>query len=425
MSKIVPGLTDSQVRNAKPKPRNNAREYRLASGRGLYLRVRPNGSRSWLFNYQPPYSKSKGRTNLGLGIYPDVSLKAASDMRDLYRSLLAQRPKIDPQDYIREQDLAEIVAKANTLQEVSEKWIKVRSRKKSWTTDYRKDVKASLATHIYPKLGEIPISKIDAQAVLAVLEPLETVGKFETVNRLAQRLNMIVNFAINTGILGKGWANPLVGISEGLGDREAVRFPTIEPKELGELVRAARTWPVSEVVRNLFYWQLHTMVRPKEAAGTRWDEIDKETGIWTIPPSRMKRSREHKVLLTKQTLEILETMRSISGNGVYVFPADRKPNEHANSQTVNAALKRNGYKGMLVSHGLRALASTTLNERKHDAEMIEICLSHVEKNKSRDAYNRSDYIERRQVVMDWWSDHINAAATGEVVTGKKHLKIAG
>ena len=139
----------------------------------------------------------------------------------------------------------------------------------------------------------------------------------------------------------------------------------------------------------------------------------------------MKRGSEHKVLLTAQSKAILEAMRPESGDSEFVFPSRTKNKKHINSESVNMALKRMGYKGKLVSHGLRALASTTLNEQGHDAELIEVSLSHIDKNAVRDAYNRSDYLERRQALMAWWSDHITAAETGAVIKGKKHLKIAG
>ena len=420
MPKIVSGLTDSQVRNAKPKPRNNPREYRLASGRGLYLRVRSNGSRTWLFNYQKPFTKQ--RTNMGLGIYPDVSLALASKKRDKYRSLLAEN--IDPQEYELEQELEGETARANTFKVVAEKWLIAHKskNKNKLSGKYISNIASSLENHIYPKLGKMPIHKITAPLAIGTLNPLVEAEQFEMVKRLCSRLNMIMNYAINTGIIPKG-SNPLVGIKVHFSAPNPVKFPTIKPSELPALLETVNAAMITPVIRNLFYWQLHTMTRPGEAAGTRWEEI--EGDIWTIPESRMKRGSEHKVLLTAQSKAILEAMRPESDDSEFVFPSRTKSRKHINSESVNMALKRMGYKGKLVSHGLRALASTTLNEQGHDAELIEVSLSHIDKNAVRAAYNRSDYLERRQALMAWWSDHITAAEAGAVIKGKKHLKIAG
>jgi integrase len=167
------------------------------------------------------------------------------------------------------------------------------------------------------------------------------------------------------------------------------------------------------------------MVRPSEAAGATWAEIDLDNKLWNIPAERMKKKRAHSVPLTDQTLSLLEAMRPFSGNREHIFPADRNPRSSANSQTANMAIKRMGYGGKLVAHGLRSIASTSLNEQGFDPEIIEAALAHVDQNEVRRAYNRSDYLERRRKLMDSWSDHIEQAAMGNlgiatsnVVSGK-------
>ncbi|MGR5537067.1 tyrosine-type recombinase/integrase, partial [Vibrio campbellii] len=161
-----------------------------------------------------------------------------------------------------------------------------------------------------------------------------------------------------------------------------------------------------------------------EASGACWDEIDLDEKVWVIPAERMKKRRDHRIPLTEQALELLEVMRPISGNRVYVFPSDRDPKKPCNSQTANMALKRMGFAGRLVSHGLRSLASTTLNEQGFEADLIEAALAHVDDNQVRSAYNRTDYLERRRPMMYWWSGYIEESAKGSLsVTGTKQLKV--
>jgi integrase len=156
------------------------------------------------------------------------------------------------------------------------------------------------------------------------------------------------------------------------------------------------------------------MVRPAEAAGARWEEIDLKNSLWEIPENRMKGGKPHNVPLSPQALSLLDILKPFSRQREFIFPADRNPRKSANSQTANMALKRMGFQGRQVAHGLRALASTTLNEQGFDKDVVEIALAHVDQNAIRAAYNRAEYLERRRVMMCWWSDHIEQAATGKL-----------
>ncbi|MAD44389.1 MAG: hypothetical protein CMI02_20270 [Oceanospirillaceae bacterium] len=131
----------------------------------------------------------------------------------------------------------------------------------------------------------------------------------------------------------------------------------------------------------------------------------------TILPECMKKRRPHSIPLTPQTLAILEELKPISGHREHLFPADRNPRTHINNQTANMAIKRMGDEKKLVAHGLRALGSTTLNEQGFDHDLIEAALAHVDKNEIRAAYNRSDYIQRRIPMMEWWSEHVEKCNT--------------
>ncbi len=160
------------------------------------------------------------------------------------------------------------------------------------------------------------------------------------------------------------------------------------PYQLPKLMQTMRTASISLSTRCLFMWQLPTISRPAEA---RWNEINFETKEWKIPAARMKINREHAVPLSDATLAILDLMKPLSNNREFIFPSRIKPSQPMNSQTVNAALKRAGLGGVLVSHGLRSIASTALNEQGFPPDVIEAALAHVNKNEVRRAYDRSDY----------------------------------
>lgn len=291
----------------------------------------------------------------------------------------------------------------HTFKNVATAWFDL--KKDSVTTAYAEDIWRSLTLHVFPDLT--PISVITAPAVIKLLRPLEAKGSLETVMRLSQRLNEIMTYGVNAGLI---FSNPLSGFRPVFKKPKKQNMAALAPDELRELMLAVANASIKRTTRCLIEWQLHTMTSPAEAATARWADIDLEKQIWTIPPERMKKRRTHMIPLTQQALELLEAIRSISGHREYVFPADT----HCNSQTANMALKRMGFAGRLVSHGMRSMASTIQNEHGWDPELIEVALAHVDKDEVRSAYNRADYIERRRPMMKWWSEHIQGAATGSL-----------
>lgn len=218
-------------------------------------------------------------------------------------------------------------------------------------------------------------------------------------------------YAVNSGLIN---TNPLAGIGKAFQTPLTQHLPSLKIDQLPDLLKTLSFASIKTTTRCLIEWQLHTMVRPNEAAGTQWNEIDFETNLWNIPAERMKSKKPHAVPLTRQALNLLEVMKPISSRSDYVFPSDRTLKKHTNASTANMALKRMGFNNQLVAHGLRSMASTTLNEHGFDPDVIEAALAHTGKNEVRNAYNRADYIERRKPVMAWWSDYIENAATGNM-----------
>ncbi len=411
MPRITKPLTATEVKNAKPKEK----EYRLSDGQGLQLRVLPSGSKQWQLNYYRPTNGK--RANFNLGRFPDVNLAQARKNSLLAKERIAQG--IDPQEdqKKKQQDYKEI--HEHTFVNVAKEWFEI--KKDSVTSDYASDILRSLELHIFPHLADTPVKNITAPLVIELLKPIEAKGSLETVKRLSQRLNEVMNFATNCGLIQ---ANPLTGIKAAFKKPKKENMAALKPAELPELMGAIANASIKRTTRCLLEWQLHTMTRPAEASGAKWCEVDIDEKVWTIPAERMKKRREHRIPLTEQAIELLDVMKPISGHREFIFPSDRDPKKPCNSQTANMALKRMGFAGRLVSHGLRSLASTTLNEQGFEADLIEAALAHVDDNQVRSAYNRTDYLERRIPMMCWWSGHIGEAAKGSLsVTGAKQLRV--
>lgn len=389
MARTTRPLTNTEVLRAKAIEK----DLTLHDGDGLFLIVKTSGKKLWRFRYQRPTTKQ--RTMMGLGAFPALSLADARGLRADYLALLANG--IDPQIQAEVAEEEQQIALDSIFSTVAANWFKLKS--KSVTSDYAKDIWRSLEKDVFPAIGEIPVQQIKARTLVETLQAIKARGALETVRRLVQRINEIMIYAVNTGLID---ANPASGIGMAFEKPKKQNMPTLRPEELPKLMRSLVMSNLSVPTRCLIEWQLLTLVRPSEASGTQWAEIDFDAKLWTIPAERMKAKREHIVPLSPQALEILEVMKPISAHREHVFPSRNAPKQAMNSQTANAALKRIGYGGKLVAHGLRSIASTAMNEESFNPDVIEAALAHSDKNEVRRAYNRSIYLEQRKELMDWW-----------------------
>ncbi|RJY13167.1 DUF4102 domain-containing protein [Parashewanella spongiae] len=348
---------------------------------------------------------SSATSLIGLGPHSDVTLAQAREKATRYRQKLSEG--IDPQLYMAETKRKLFEEQVNTFRAVAELW--VATKKGALKARTISDNWQKLEKYIMPTLGEVPIKSITAPIAIAALRPTEQRGRLEVVKRCSQLMNEILNFAVNSGLVH---ANPLTGIRSVFQKPIVTHLRALQPHENKVLLQALAYANVYLITRCLIEWQLHTMVRPAEASGAKWSEIDIEKGIWIIPVERMKMKKEHRVPLTKQALAILEMVKPLSGRSEFVFPSTKKYRKSTDPETINRALGRMGLKDRTTAHGLRSLASTTLNEKGFNPDVIEAALAHSDKNTIRSAYNRTTYFEQRVKMMQWWSDHISASAVG-------------
>ncbi len=396
MARTTRPLTNTEVLRTKALEK----DLTLHDGDGLFLIVKTSGKKLWRFRYQRPATKQ--RTMIGLGAFPALSLADARGLRADYLALLANG--IDPQVQAEVVEEQQQIALDSIFSTVATNWFQLKS--KSVTSDYANDIWRSLEKDVFPAIGETPVQQIKARTLVEALEPIKARGALETVRRLVQRINEIMIYAVNTGLID---TNPASGIGMAFEKPKKQNMPTLRPEELPKLMRSLIMSNLSVSTRCLIEWQLLTLVRPSEASGARWVEIDLDAKLWTIPAERMKAKREHIVPLSPQALDILEVMKPISAHREHVFPSRNDPKQPMNSQTANAALKRIGYGGKLVAHGLRSIESTALNEAGFNPDVIEAALAHSDKNEVRRAYNRSTYLLKRIELMNWWGELIRVS----------------
>ena len=202
-------------------------------------------------------------------------------------------------------------------------------------------------------------------------------------------------------------ANPVGNLTKILAVPIVKHRPTILDKnQIGGLLRAIDNYQGSFTTRQAMKLLPHVFVRPFELRFATWEEFDFDRNLWIIPAARMKMKKTHVVPLSKQSLEILEELKSVKSTSEFLFPSIKSHLRPISENTLNSSLRIMGYEqDEMCAHGFRGMASSLLNETgKFRADVIERQLAHSEKNKTKAAYNRTEYLDERIDMMNWWSN---------------------
>lgn len=374
---------------AKSKPR------KLSDGGGLHLLVRPNGSKLWRFRY-----RFAGRENmLALGSFPIVTLAEARAKRDEARKLIAEG--IDPSAKRKLDKIAAATQAGTTFSAVAADFLAhmegngvaaVTLSKAKWLLE-------DLAT----PLARRPIAEIHAAEILDLLKRIEKSGRRETAKRLRSTMSRVFRYAMATL---RASSDPTVALRGALLAPKVTHRPAItDERQLGTLMAAIDEFDGWPTIRAAMQLLALTMARPGELRGMRRSEIDFEKAIWRIPATRMKMRRPHDVPLSKQAVAILKDIWSLSDEGDLVLPSIVSAKKPLSENAINVSLRRLGFaKDEMTAHGFRSSASTILNERGFDPEVIEAALAHQDADQVRRAYNRATYWKERVALMQSWAD---------------------
>lgn len=400
-------LNDTTIRNAKVKDKS----YKLADGEGMYLQINPSGSRYWRLRY-----RFNGKQKLlALGTYPQISLKDAREKRDQARKQLAVN--LDPSDAKKEHRRQTLVKMDNSFESIAREWLE--QRRLDWTPRYANRVLRALENDLFKSLGYRPITEIRAPELLALLREIEKREVIDGAHRALQYCGQIFRYAIVTGKAERDISSDLRGA---LKTHKQKHHAHLSEQDLPEFLQKLERYD-SENEGDLqtklgLKMLLLTFVRTGELRGAKWSEIDFTKKEWHIPAERMKMREKHIVPLSKQVLEILEELKTINGYRPYLFPNRNKPNYFISENTLLYAMYRMGYHSRATPHGLRATASTILNEQGFRADVIERQLAHAPRNKVRAAYNHAQYLNERKEMMQQWADYLDKIKNkGIVVEG--------
>lgn len=397
-------LTDIEARNAKPREK----AYKITLGRGLCLMVTPTGSKYWWLRY-----RFAGREKtLSLGVYPQVTIKAAESAADDARALL--RGGIDPSEDRRERKFALRLSVARTFGDAAEKWVEHNTPR--WRPATLEKVRQYLDKDLLPPLAKRPLANITPPELGAVVERIEARKAMNVAKKTRQWLTKIFEFAIAKGLTTTNPAEHLNAVA--VQAPEVRNHPHLTIDELPAFLRALDDYSGSTLVKAATMLALWTANRPGVTRTLRWDEIDLDDALWTIAKGRegMKRGYTHLTPLPRQAVALLRDVHRISGTFEYVFIGRNDPRQPMSDGAVTGMLKAMGYGGKQTAHGFRHLVSTALNERGYKPDWVERQLAHGDPDAIRDTYNKAHYLTERRKMMQDWADALDSIkAGGQVV----------
>ncbi|MGE2149770.1 tyrosine-type recombinase/integrase [Escherichia coli] len=400
-------LTSAKIRTLKPSDK----PFKVSDSHGLYLRVKPGGSRHWYLKYRISGKESR----IALGTYPAISLSDARQQREGIRKMLALNINpVQQRAAVRGSRTPEKVFKNVALA-----WHK---SNRKWSQNTADRLLASLNNHIFPVIGNLPVSELKPRHFIDLLKGIEEKGLLEVASRTRQHLSNIMRHAVHQELIDTNPAANLGGVTTPPVRRH---YPALPLERLPELLERIGAYHQGrELTRHAVLLMLHVFIRSSELRFARWSEIDFTNRVWTIPATRepiigvrysgrgAKMRMPHIVPLSEQSIAILKQIKDITGNNELIFPGDHNPYKPMCENTVNKALRVMGYdtKKDICGHGFRAMACSALMESGLWAkDAVERQMSHQERNTVRMAYiHKAEHLEARKAMMQWWSDYLEA-----------------
>ena len=390
-------LNIPQIKNAKILDK----QYKLADAGGLYLLIHPNGSKYWRLKYRY-LGKEKV---MAFGVYPIVSLKDARLKRDEAKKILSDSG--DPIQIKKSNQRAKMLNAENSFNSIALEWWN--NAREGWKEEHADNVWRTLEADALPYFGDRPIKEISPGELLEVVRRVEARGALDVASRILQRCGAVFRFAIQTDRLRYNPATELAGV---LKTRKVKSRPSMTREELPNFLKSIDNYSGEMVTILALRLTVLTFVRPAEIRFARWEEFDLKDNLWRIPAERMKMTTDHLVPLPRQTLELLERLRPITGHYDLLFPGFRGKDRPISENTMNQALNRMGYRGEATPHGFRNTANSILIE-KFNIEAVDKQLGHQQRNKVRAAYSRhAEYLEDRIKIMGWWGNYVEQLETG-------------
>jgi integrase len=372
----------------------DGKPLKLPDGSGLYVYVTTKTK-----SYRTDYRIGGRRGTVVHGQYPAMTLSQARERNREAKQLLAGG--IDPATHKKLEKLALNASFGDTFEATAQHWFDGKNalRSKAWQEAHR----LYLRRDLNPIIGNVPLDQIDPRALLNVLESVRRKRGAKIAERVRQTAVQVFDHAIRKL---KVQANPARVLQGWVDVPPQVSHEPLREHEIPEFIERLDADTGSAATKLCILLMLLTFVRKNEIVQARWDELDLDNATWVIPAERMKMRDPHIVPLSRQALAALEQLKPLSFGSGYLFTSLSSIHKPMSLSTPNVLFKRLGYGDRFTPHGIRATASTWLNNRGVRADVIERQLAHVERNRVRAAYNRADYMSERIAMMQMWADFL-------------------
>lgn len=419
-------LNELQIKAAAPRDK----EYLLADGDGLYLRVRPTG-KVWVYRYKQRGKESK----LSIGLYPVVTLAAA---RKKARAETERRADgVDPREARRVEGERDRVARLNTFELTARAWHAQARKDRTWSDSYAEKVMRHLELHVFPWIGALAMEAIAPTEVVRCLHRIKERGNLETAQRVREAVQHAFQYAVDVGTLdpARNFVNNRTG---GLPPPRARHYAAItDPQQLGQLLRDMRAYNGNVITRAALQLSPLLFQRPGQLRLAHWEDVDLDQALWRCPPEKMKlrewkkrdpRTPAHLVPLPTQAVEILRDVHPLTGPIGPIFRSMAKRSEktrYMSDNTVNSALRTLGYdtKEQITGHGFRATARTLIRELLGwDREVIERHLAHVSDEELGGSYDRTTHFAQRRKMIQVWADLLDDLADGKCIEPVRDMR---
>jgi integrase len=420
-------LTDAKIRSAKPREK----PVKLTDGGGLYLEVRLSGSKLWRYRYriagrenvyavgefcQVPPGESDAELN-NRKISGGFTLAEARQERDRCRGLVKQG--IHPAHSRKAQRAVQFADNGNTFKAVALEWMD--KKKSGWSAYYRRQIERFMETDVFPYVGTLPIRSVTAAQLLEILLRVEARGAETVALLIRQWSSSIFRYAVAT-LRADG--DPAAALKGAITRQRTEHRKPLTRADIPRFMKSLDSYGGYRTTVIALRLMLLTFVRTVELRAANWVEIDLDAAEWRIPAERMKMRELHIVPLSRQAVELLRELLTLTGGSASLFPNYRKPKNCMTATTLNRALERMGFSGKngtgFSAHGFRATASTMLNELGYRPDVIERQLAHSERNRVRASYNQAEYLIERRAMMQAWANLIDEMARDEskVIPGR-------
>lgn len=407
-------LTDLAIRHARPL----SKAYRLSDCHGLYIQVNPSGSKLWYLKFR--FGNKENR--MALGPYPLISLALAREKQAEIRRLILEG--VNPAEKRREEKRGG--EPLHTFESVAREWV---ASNVNWSAEHKKRVLRYFELYVFPTNGSCDITKMKVKDLLVPIKEVEKAGKLDVASRLQQRTACVMRYAVQNGIIDHNPASDLTGA---VSTSKVRHHPALDLHLIPDFLERIDDYKGRKLTQLTVKLALLLFIRSSELRFGRWEEIDLDNAMWTIPAERepipdvkysergAKMHSPHLVPLSRQAIALLKEMKQYCRPGTeLVFPGDHDYRKPMSENTINKALRVMGYDTQkdVCCHGFRTMACSALVESGlWSRDAVERQMSHQERKRVRAAYiHKAQHLDERKEMMQWWADYLDANRFRHVV----------